>query len=227
MSSSLLLSDASDPPPIPAARSDSTGHPRRPLLIWVRTGTAHVRIDDSAEFHLTAGEGVWIPADGWNHRAMVTEPGTVAFPLLLQPGAVSLSEPTRFEVPDGWQDWLIQQFNLQVTPLSGRGYSPAVITDLLRRPGSRPAAPAGSGNSEPSAPLTRPTDADSPGSQSGGQGVDPRPCPRSHRAAVGDARALQSAHPAPRLPRRHRAHLRAVAAALPTDRGRRIPGGGL
>ena len=37
------------------------------------------------------------------------------------------SEPTRFEVPDGWQDWLIQLFNLQVTPFSGRGYSPEAI----------------------------------------------------------------------------------------------------
>lgn len=33
------------PPPTSGARSDSTGHPRRPLLIWVHTGTAHVRID--------------------------------------------------------------------------------------------------------------------------------------------------------------------------------------
>lgn len=128
-----------DPPPIPGARADSTGHPRRPLLIWVRTGTAHVHIDDAVSFHLTAGEGVWIPEDGWNHRAIVTEPGTVAFPLWTHPGAGSLSEPTRFEVPDGWRDWLIQNFNLQVTPLSGRGYSQDAITGLLHRPGSRPA----------------------------------------------------------------------------------------
>src|ERR687891_2799828 len=97
----------SGPPPVPGARSDSTGHPRRPLLIWVRTGTAHVRIDDAVAFHLTAGEGAWIPADGWSHRAITTEPGTVAFPLWPHPGAGSLPEPTRFEVPDGWQDWLI------------------------------------------------------------------------------------------------------------------------
>jgi AraC-like DNA-binding protein len=155
--SSPFPDGASDPPPIPGARSDSTGAPVRPLLIWVRTGTAHVRIDDAVAFHLTAGEGVWIPADGWNHRAIVTEPGTVAFPLWPHPGAVSLSEPTRFEVPDGWQDWLIQHFNMQVTPLSGPGYSQDVITDLLRRPGSRPSAPPRSGNTEPSALLTLPT----------------------------------------------------------------------
>ncbi|WP_369371619.1 helix-turn-helix domain-containing protein [Promicromonospora sp. Populi] len=138
--SSLSPADASDPPPIPAARSDSTGHPRRPLLIWVRTGTARVHIDGVVAFHLTAGQGAWIPADGWNHRSIVTEPGTVAFPLWLQPSA-GLSEATRFEVPDGWQDWLIQHFNLQVTPLSGHGPempratgARAVAEELIRDP---------------------------------------------------------------------------------------------
>jgi AraC-like DNA-binding protein len=148
----------SGPPPIPGARSDSTGHPRRPLLLWVRTGTAHVRIDDALAFHLAAGEGVWIPADGWNHRAIVTEPGTVAFPLWPHAGvgAGALSNPTRFEVPDGWQDWLIQHFNLQITPLGGRGYTQDAITDLLRRPGSRPSAPARTGDTAPSVALALP-----------------------------------------------------------------------
>ncbi|MFG1923191.1 helix-turn-helix domain-containing protein [Cryptosporangium sp. NPDC048952] len=131
----------SGPPPIPGARSDSTGHPRRPLLIWVRTGTAHVCIDHAVTFRLTAGEGAWIPADGWDHRAIVTEPGTVAFPLWPRPGAGSLSEPTRLAVPDGWQDWLIQLFNLQVTPLTGQGYSPDGLVDLLHHSGSRSFVP--------------------------------------------------------------------------------------
>jgi len=149
---------ASDPPPIPGARSDSTGHPRRPLLIWVRTGTAHVHIDDAVAFHLAAGEGVWIPADGWDHRSVVTEPGTVAFPLWPYAGigAAAWSEPTRFEVPDGWQDWLIQHFNLQVTPFSGRGYSQETIADLLRRPGSPPSAPGPMGAAAPSGALALP-----------------------------------------------------------------------
>ncbi|HEX7096847.1 MAG TPA: helix-turn-helix domain-containing protein [Acidimicrobiales bacterium] len=146
----------SAPPPIPAARADSTGHPRRPLLIWVRTGTAHVHIDDAPPLHLTAGQGVWIPADGWDHRAIVTEPGTVAFPLWPHAGVGTgaLHGPTRFDVPDGWQDWLIQLFNFQTTPFSGRGYSQDAITDLLRRPGSRPAASPRRGTTESSAPLT-------------------------------------------------------------------------
>jgi AraC-like DNA-binding protein len=146
----------SGPPPIPGARSDSTGHPRRPLLVWVRTGTAHVCIDHAVTFRLTAGQGAWIPADGWEHRAIVTDPGTVAFPLLPQPGAVSLSEPTRFEVPDGSQDWLIQHFTLQVTPLAGHGYSPDGLVDLLHRPGSRSFASARNGDAAPSAPLALP-----------------------------------------------------------------------
>lgn len=136
-----LGTTAGGPPPIPEARSDSTGHPRRPLLIWVRTGTAHVRIGGAVAFHLTAGEGAWIPADGWRHRAIVTEPGTVAFPLWPHPGAGPLSELTRFKVPDGWQDWLIQHFNLQVTPLEGQGYSQQTLCELLRRAGSHSPPP--------------------------------------------------------------------------------------
>ncbi|MET0448157.1 MAG: AraC family transcriptional regulator [Aeromicrobium sp.] len=118
-----------------------------------------MHIDDAAAFHLTAGQGVWIPADGWSHRAVVTEPGTVAFPLWPHPGAGSVSEPTRFEVPDGWQHWLIQHFNLQNTPFSGREYSQDVITDLLRRSSSSPAhptAPERRGNAESPTPLTVP-----------------------------------------------------------------------
>lgn len=153
---SLSSAGVSDPPPIPAARLDSAGAPVRPLLIWVRTGAAHVRIDDAAEFHLTAGEGVWIPADSWSHRAIVTDPGAVAFPLWLHPGAGQISEPTRFEVPIGWQDWLIQHFNLQVTPFSGRGYSQEAIAGLLRRPGSHPSVPGRVGNTAPSVTLTPP-----------------------------------------------------------------------
>ncbi|MFJ5262110.1 helix-turn-helix domain-containing protein [Streptomyces sp. NPDC088387] len=149
---------ASEPPPIPGARSDSTGAPVRPLLLWVRTGTAHVHIDDAVPFHLTAGEGVWIPAEGWNHRAIVTEPGTVAFPLWPHAGVGggALSEPTRFEVPDGWQDWLIQHFNLQVTPFSGRGHSQDAIADLLRRPGARPSPPGRIGDTASPVALAPP-----------------------------------------------------------------------
>ncbi|WP_207934368.1 helix-turn-helix domain-containing protein [Actinomadura sp. KC06] len=50
---------------------------------------------------------------------------------------------------------MIQHYNLQVTPLSGRGYFQDAITDLLRRP--RPSStPAQNGDTEPSAPLTLP-----------------------------------------------------------------------
>lgn len=140
---SFLASGASEPPPIPGALSDSTGAPVRPLLVWVRTGTAHVHIDGEAAFHLGAGQGVWIPAEGWDHRAIVTDPGTVAFPLWphASVGAGGSAEPARFDVPASWHDWLIQIFNLQVTPFSGHGYSEEALGNLLCRPGSRPSTP--------------------------------------------------------------------------------------
>ncbi|MGO1791674.1 MAG: helix-turn-helix domain-containing protein, partial [Micrococcaceae bacterium] len=99
-----------------------------------------MRIDDAVAFRLSAGEGVWIPETGWNSREVVTEPGSVVFPLVSHASvrAEDLSEPARFEIPDGWQDWLIQLFVLQVAPFSDRGYSQDVIANLLRHPHSRP-----------------------------------------------------------------------------------------
>ncbi|MFT4216257.1 MAG: helix-turn-helix domain-containing protein [Micropruina sp.] len=128
------------PPAIPAAQARSPRRSASPLLLWVRTGTAQVRVDEAATLTVRAGEGVWMPAG--SRREIVTEPGTVAFPLWPEVGG-GPSETTRFEVPEGWQDWLIQQFNLQVTPFHGLGYSWDAIADLLRRPGSPPAAIAG------------------------------------------------------------------------------------
>lgn len=135
------------PPPIPVARWSPADAHLRPLLLWVRTGTAHVRLGDGPVLDLRAGEGAWIPADGRAERAITTEPGTVAFPLCPHAGVGvrGLSELTRFDVPGGWQDWLIQLFNLQVTPFSGRGYFPEAVEELLRRPGSRTPAPAAVG----------------------------------------------------------------------------------
>ncbi|MFI8423562.1 helix-turn-helix domain-containing protein [Streptomyces sp. NPDC085479] len=143
--SSPLAAGARTPPPIPAARWSAAGPPVRPLLLWVRTGAARIRLDGGQVLPLKAGEGAWIPADGRTEREVTTEPGTVAFPLWPQAslGAWGPAEPTRFDVPDGWQDWLIQLFNLQVTPFSGLGYAPETIAELLRRPGSRPSAPVG------------------------------------------------------------------------------------
>lgn len=118
---------------LPGERS---GH----LLLWVRTGLAQVRIDETPAFALGAGEGVWIPpGQRWTHGGVVTEPGTVAFPLWLPAdvGVGELAGPTRFDVPAAWQDWLIQHFNLLVTPLAGRGYAHRGLVDLLGR-GPRP-----------------------------------------------------------------------------------------
>lgn len=169
---SPLAAGASRPPTVPGARWSPADAPVRPLLLWVRTGTAHVRLDDEPTLHLKAGEGAWIPADdragipadGRAQRAITTEPGTVAFPLCPHAGvgARGLPELTRFDVPGDWQDWLIQLFNLQVTPFNGHGYSPEAIADLLRRPGARPPTPSGlahdpgpKGVSSPAMPRAR------------------------------------------------------------------------
>jgi len=108
-------------------------------------------MEDHPEFRLAAGEGVWIPAAEGNSWTIITEPDTVVFPLLTHPRIApeALPEPRRFVVPDGWQDWLIQHFNLMVTPLTGHGYSQDALVDLLR--GSVPRPPARSGDAEPRA----------------------------------------------------------------------------
>ncbi len=140
--SSASLVGTTGPRPIPGARAHPEHHGH--ALIWVRTGTVHVSIDDAVTFRLTGGHGLWIPADAWSDHTVVTEPGTVAFPYWPDEsvGAGTPTEPTRFEVPDDWHDWLIQYFNLQVTPLAGRGYFRDGIADLLRRRSSRPPAAA-------------------------------------------------------------------------------------
>ena len=141
----------SQPPPIPQVRSSGSWDQTEHLLLWVRTGSACVRLADNPEFRLAKGEGVWIPADVGNSWTIVTEPGTVAIPLLTYPSiaADALSEPRQFVIPDGWQDWLIQHFNLRITPLTGHGYSQDVLVDLLRGPGRRP--PAQGGDTQPCA----------------------------------------------------------------------------
>ncbi|MET9107949.1 AraC family transcriptional regulator [Streptomyces zhihengii] len=154
------------PPPIPGARWSPADAHVRPLLLWVRTGTAYVRLGEGPALHLGAGEGAWIPSDGRAEtssdgrtgRTITTEPGTVAFPLCAHAGvgARGLPELTRFDVPSGWQDWLIQLFNLQVTPFNGRGYSTEAIAELLRRPGARPSAPPALGQDPGPEGLTPP-----------------------------------------------------------------------
>ncbi|MEZ5087311.1 MAG: helix-turn-helix domain-containing protein [Tessaracoccus sp.] len=153
-----VLPGAATPPPIPAARSVWDGHRCHTTAYWVRTGAAHVRIDDARTFRLAAGTGIWIPADGWSHREVVTEPGTVAFPLPSLHTHASDAEPMVFDVPDAWQDWLIQHFNLMVTPLGDNSRSQERLLDLLRSAGSRPPRSPHHASPPPSAlePLTMP-----------------------------------------------------------------------
>lgn len=129
------------------------------MLIWVRTGRARVLMDDGTEFSLGDGEGIWVPQRLRSRSLTITEPGTVAFPYWPDAGVGpwELTEPTRFDVPDDWHDWLIQYFNLQVTPFTGHGYSPGGVADLLRDLGTRPTAPAPGEASAASALLDPPT----------------------------------------------------------------------
>lgn len=141
----------SEPPPIPRVRSSGLWDQTEHLLLWVRTGSACIHMEGNPEFRLAAGEGVWIPADPGNRWTIVTEPGTVAFPLLTHPSlaAATSSEPRRFVIPDGWEDWLIQHFILRNTPLASHGYSQDALVGLLRGPGRR--SPVRSGDLQPGA----------------------------------------------------------------------------
>ncbi|MGB4778961.1 helix-turn-helix domain-containing protein [Microbacterium sp.] len=149
------------PPPIPPIRSggvwDQTDH----LLLWVRSGSASVRVGDHPEILLGAGECAWMPTKRGASWTIATEPGTIAFPLLTHPrvAAGALAVPRRFAVPDGTKDWLIQYFNLQVTPLSGRGYSHDALAELLHHSGSplTPPVPDGvAALASPQDPLVMP-----------------------------------------------------------------------
>jgi len=148
----------SRPPSIPRVRSSGSWDQPEHLLLWVRTGSACIRMGDSPEYRLAEGEGVWIPADPGHHWTVVTEPGTVAFPLLTHPSlaAEAVSEPRRFVVPAGSQDWLIQHFNLMVTPLTGHGYSQGALVDLLRGSGRRPPPPRADSRLDPVGPPIMP-----------------------------------------------------------------------
>ncbi|CUU59424.1 AraC-type DNA-binding protein [Parafrankia irregularis] len=129
------------------------------MLIWVRAGRARVLLDGGTEFSLAGGEGIWTPQSYRNRALTITEPGTVAFPYWLDAGvgAWAPTKPTRFDVPDDWQDWLIQYFNLQVTPFTGHGYSPDGVADLLRGFDPRPTSSLRGGATTPSALFDPPT----------------------------------------------------------------------
>ncbi len=147
---------ASDPPPIPGGRSVPVEHPGH-TLVWVRTGRARVLLKHGSEFHIADGQGIWIPAGSSGSCVVDTEPDTVVLPLWLHAhlDGGGVSEPTRFEVSPDWQDWLIQHYVLQVTPLVGRGYSQEAILDVLRRSDLPP--PGSNANPGPRLrPLTMP-----------------------------------------------------------------------
>lgn len=138
-------------PLIPQVRASGVWDQAEHLLLWVRTGMARIRVGGDPDIRLAAGEGVWIPIDVGSRWVIVTEPGTVVVPLLIHPtiAVEALSEPRRFVIPEGWQDWLIHNFNLMITPLASQAYSQDALADLLRSPGAAPSEPPGVTGDQP------------------------------------------------------------------------------
>lgn len=122
------------PPPIPACRKGEAWDAREHLIMWVHTGTGHVRLPNGQDYRVEAGTGVWLPP-GSDHE-MWTEPGTLAFPTWIAPEAVpdAPTHVTRFTVDPAWRDWLIAQYAYAITrsqPSLGRQVSPGDLVSLL------------------------------------------------------------------------------------------------
>lgn len=151
----------STPPPTPRLESSGVWDQAEDLLLWVRRGSAIVRTEHHPEVRLSESEGVWLPMRVGSRWTISTEPGTVVVPLLTHPSVAIESEPVprAFMIRDGWEDWLIHNFNLMITPLASHGHSHDALARLLRRVGSRPPGLAGAGSPRRSAvdPPAMPT----------------------------------------------------------------------
>lgn len=72
-----------------------------------------------------------MPAD--TGRSLRTEAESVAIPILIQPGNLTspLEHVVRFDVPDGWRDWLVQHYVHWFSPVTRRGYTPAEMLEVV------------------------------------------------------------------------------------------------
>lgn len=129
---------AAEPPRIPPASTGPEWFSGLPLLLWVHTGSAKVPVEDDQVHHLTAGEGIAVPAD--MGRRIETDADSVAFPYLLGPEAARTlpDGPKRFLVRDEWRDWLIMHYAHMVAPISSFGYRQASLLGVLGSSNSSP-----------------------------------------------------------------------------------------
>lgn len=120
-----------DPPTIPPCCMDEHWGRGEHLLLWVRVGHATVRLATGIEHHLSAGEGLWVPAK--MDRSVRTVAGSLAIPTWVAPADApgAPDEAIHFSVPKGWQDWLIQHYAHMVAPLSSFGYTQSDLLTVL------------------------------------------------------------------------------------------------
>lgn len=101
----------SEPPAIPRSRTGRQQEADEHLLLWVRTGSARVRVGTDEEHRVDAGSGLWLPP-GTEHE-LWTDPGTVALPMSA-PADLLSNAPDRvvaFAVPDAAQRSLVASYS--------------------------------------------------------------------------------------------------------------------
>ncbi len=95
---------------IPAMTAGPITEDYIPVLLWVHTGTAIV--EAAGDVHrLAAGEAIWIPP-GVTHRTR-TSVGAVVLPIFprMPKRLGALAEVRVVPIPNGWEDWLLFQFD--------------------------------------------------------------------------------------------------------------------
>ncbi|PRI10136.1 AraC family transcriptional regulator [Leucobacter massiliensis] len=133
--SELFSADAI--PPIPPSRLVSARNATEPALLWVRTGSARVRVA-AQDYPLSAGQSIWMPAGV--SFAVHSDAASLVFPIFPALGSrtPSLTRPQRLDLPAEWSDWLIYQFARSVGYLRGAS-SDTSLLDLIAGP--HPALP--------------------------------------------------------------------------------------
>lgn len=100
----------SPPPTIPRTRKSEPGELDEHLTLWVRTGTAHLRLDDGTERRVEAGSGVCL-SPGTEHDVW-TEPGTLTIPVwsAAHPLGTGPQPITPFPIAEQYRAQLVQRY---------------------------------------------------------------------------------------------------------------------